>query len=541
MFDRLSARFLLVASLVASSLGCAPMTDYPDEAEETEQSEKPFSSAAATLVTLELDGELSAPWQSNTTKLIKDQLFYTVGQLNHHDSVGRLDKVVITNVTKSSQPDGWMKVRYHASLPVGWGSKTHVPTQLQLTLPRKIGPKSLAAFMNTYAATCGEPGGHSVTAGNFWYHYRPAIAGCVLDPNDVVAATATVHISAANQLAKFPEYHKVWEDGALRVVAVFGKYDDFATSQNDAGIWAYNQFVDTVRAGIGADFVMAPASVPASPGVSSPDVTFTGTYAGRAVSITALLIDSPKIANATFDARYAGLSKNADIILYNGHAGLGANIRALADKGQVTTGQYTMFFMNGCDTFAYLDDKLAKRFAAANPDDPDGTKYLDVLVNLMPSYFHSMPSASLALISAMADPDGPRTYEQIFSGIDKKQVIVVTGDEDNVFQPAPGAWTPIDTAGAVERGQALVLETHLLPAGTYVIEMSEGSELKGDVDLHVGVGYEPTLELWDHRPYLYGSSEKVTVVLAQPSKMYLMMHGYEDSPAEHNHFRLSID
>ncbi len=39
--------------------------------------------------------------------------------------------------------------------------------------------------------------------------------------------------------------------------------------------------------------------------------------------------------------------------------------------------------MNGCDTFAYVDGALAQTRAALNPDDPNGTKYMEIVTNAM--------------------------------------------------------------------------------------------------------------------------------------------------------------
>ncbi len=539
----MSRRALALALLVPSLFACAPLSE-PLSDEDTSESEKPFSSARATLVTFELDGMLTAPWQaeSNTTKLIKDQLIYTVGQLNAYDSVARLDKVVISNVKRVQNGDGWMRVTYHATIPVGWGEPGDIPETFDLTLPRKIGPSSLASFATDYGPACSDAPS-DVTSGNYWYHYRPLAEGCAFDPARVSVATATVTPSSENTTGKFPELDRVWEDGALRVVAVFGKYADYATDPGDAGIRAYDEFIGAVRSGIGSGFAPTPASLAAAPGVSAPDVTFTGKLAdGRDVVINALLIDSPKVATAAFDARYAELTKQADLVLYNGHAGLGANVRALAKKGQFTKGRYTLFFFNGCDTFAYLDDGLAKRFTALNPDDPKGTKYLDVATNLMPAYFHAMPEASLALVNALATPDDPKTYPQIFAGIDKKQVVVVTGEEDNVFSPTPDAFAGLDVSGSLARGEEKRFETPLLAPGTYEIALTETKpSAAGDVDLHVGVGYAPTTTNFDHRPYLYGSNETVTVEIDQPSRLFIMLRGYDDAPVAKNGYRLVID
>ncbi|MFO0554239.1 MAG: hypothetical protein U0271_38015 [Polyangiaceae bacterium] len=531
---------LALAALAALTPACAPGNEV-DDLEDTEQGEKRFSSDEATLVDFEFDGMLTAPWQTNTTKLIKDQLFYMVGQLNEHRSVARLDKVTITNVKRTSNgADGWMKVTFHAKLPVGWG-EGDAPSTFDLTFPRKIGPKSLTTFTDTYKGSCVDEDGHDVNSGNFWFHFRPEREGCTFDPAHISTTTAKVTVSTLNTTGKFPEYDKVWEDGTLRVVAVFGKYEDYSTSQSDAGIQAYNEFIDTVRETLGAGLTTTPANVASSPGVSAPDVTFSGTIDGANVSITALLIDSPKVATPTFDARYGELTKTADVITYNGHAGLGANVRALASKGQFTKGRYSVFFFNGCDTFAYLDDKLSGRFATLNPDDAKGTKYLDVVTNLMPAYFSSMPTASLAIVGALAHPNAPRTYQQIFSGIDSQQVVVVTGEEDNVYVPKATGFAGMDEAGSVGKGESKTYETPTLPAGKYTISLSEKGTTAGDADLYVGVGYQPTLEMWDERPYLVGSNEEVTIELKTPSKLFVMVHGYEDAPVTANAFRLVVE
>ena len=529
--------FGVVIGAVLAGCGALPDGAPGDEAA---RDERPFSSHQATLTIFEFDGELVAPKTTNPTKYVKDQLLYMVGQLNAHHSVARLDKVVLTNVEKSDNGDGRIRIDYHAALPVGWGSKTDVPTSFDLVLPRRITPIGIQTFADTYEATCVEAGGHDVNAGNFWYHYRPQVSGCVLDPAHVVARTASVTVSPANTTGKYPEYHKVWEDDALRVLAVFGKYADGAVDPSDPGIQAYDEFLAHVQTDLGPSFTTSPASVAEAPGVAQPDVTFTGTYEGRLVSITALLIDSPKVPNKTFDARYAALSQRADLIAYNGHAGLGANVRALAEKGKFLPGQYQLFFLNGCDTFAYLDDRLVTRRAAVNPDDPTGTKYMEVVTNLMPAYFSSMPSASMAVIEGLMRHDAPSSYEAIFAAIDESQVVAVTGEEDNVFDPGEAApWTGLSEKGALGRGDSVRFETPVLEPGEYVIATDEDpAQQGGDVDLYVGLGFAPTLEAWDYSPYLYGSAEEVRFTLTEPTKVHLMVPGYEESPQAISYFVL---
>ena len=61
-------------------------------------------------------------------------------------------------------------------------------------------------------------------------------------PADVMRATATITKSNENTTGKYPEYHRVWEDDAFDVVAVFGKEFDDERAE-DGGVQAYGAFL----------------------------------------------------------------------------------------------------------------------------------------------------------------------------------------------------------------------------------------------------------------------------------------------------------
>ena len=357
-----------------------------------------------------------------------------------------------------------------------------------------------------------------------WYYYRPQSSRCSLAAADVVTATATVTRSVENTTGKYPEYHKVWEDNELKVVAIFGKYEESGTTTADAGIAAYNAFVSTMRSTFGAlGLTTEPAVIPAGPGVER---------AGRHVRRDARRRQEGQghraarrrgeLGSRAFYTRYEGLSGSADVIAYNGHAGLGQNVRALANRGKFVPGKYLMFFMNGCDTFAYVDGSLAQTRALLNPDDPTGTKYMDIVTNAMPSFFHSTPGDRRRSSRASWATAAPKTYEQIFATIDTAQVVLVTGEEDNVFTPGMpiggggggggGAWTGLDESGSVARADEKRYATPQLPAGTLHVR-ARGDRRRGPLR---EARRAPTTSSYDCRPYKNGSAETCTVTLAQP-------------------------
>jgi hypothetical protein len=422
--------------VVSVALSFAALVGCSADSHEPVVDDPAFSSNQATLLDFEFDAELStdASWDDNQT--IQDQLLYTIGHLNADNSVGRLDKLVLSNIQRT-EAAGKIALKYHAKLPVAWGSKTNLPKSYVLSLPKDVSSAGLQAFTDKHKGTCVDWGAHEVDTGSMWYYYRPRQSGCDITDSEVVKVTATATRSTENTTSKFPEYQKVWEDDRLEIVAIFGKYEANATS-GDAGIDGFNQFVSSMKTTMAAlgPVVSTPANVADRPGPATLDVTFETTLAdGKKVKVVALLVDAITQVWQGFDARYESLTPTADVIAYNGHAGLGQNVRALARKGKWVSGKYQVFFMNGCDTFAYVDGSLAQTRAALNPDDPTGTKYMEFVTNAMPSFFSSMPSASTALMKGLLSYAQPKTYDQIFDNVDRSEIVLVTGEEDNVFQP----------------------------------------------------------------------------------------------------------
>ncbi len=492
---------------------------------------KADTSAEAIFLDFSFDGQLRTDRGWGSESEIEDQLLYTIGELNGVRAVSRLDRVELTDVEIESDPEGYL-VRYHARMVVAWGRREQVPQEFTLHLPFDVSYRGLERFTETYSHSCVDGGAHDVTSGSMWYYYRPDRFSCRLAEGDVVETVADVTVSDINTTGRFPEYDMVWSDDALRVVAVFGKYEDGATTSSDAGISAYNRFVREIQRSLGAhDVTTVPESIPYSPGVELPEVEVHATLAdGRTVDVVVLLVDNVRTAGPAFDRRYAELSRDADLITYNGHAGLGANIRALAGKGDWQTGQYAIVFMNGCDTYAYVDRALWDAHAEVNADDPEGTRYADIVMNALPSFFSEMPRATLALIDGLMSYEEPRTYEQIFADVASSQVVLVSGEQDNTFTPGGGGdpdptWEGLTEAGALTRGEETRFATPTLPAGTYRFVMTGG----GDADLYVRIGEEPTTRAYDCRPYRSDANETCSVELAADAPIHVMVRGYTDS------------
>jgi hypothetical protein len=526
------SQILAAAALAAPVVGC--LDEDPLEGEEVKSDDgKADASALGVFLDATFDGKLVTESSWNDRQTIQDQLLYTVGQLNGYTAVGRVDKAEITNIKKTTTADGKTQITYTAKLPVIWAKRNGMPTGIDLKLPLDISYAGQEAFATKYKHDCVDWGAHDVDAGSMFYYFRPRASGCNLAAADVHAVTASVAPSPSQTTGKFPEYNKIWEDNTLNVVAIFGKYEDGATTTSDAGIAAYNEFIAAMKSELAnRQLTTVPASVPSSPGVSAPDIEFNATLSdGKKIKVVALLTDNINkgLQDPAFRARYESLSTRADFITYNGHAGLGSNVRALANAGKWVAGQYVVVFMNGCDTFAYIDGSLSAAHKAVNPDDTTGYKYIDIVNNGMPAFFANMAVSSLAMFRGFLSYDDPKTYEQIFAKIDSSQLVMVTGEQDNAFTPGGGGqpqlWSGLNASGSLARNAKKTYTTPTLAAGTYQFAMTG----TGDADLYVKVGREPTTSSYDCRPYKTGSNETCEVTLAQPAVIGVMVNGYSAS------------
>ncbi len=523
---RLSA--LLAATILAAPFGCTEEDPLAGEDIKAEDG-KADASALGVFLDAEFEGKLLTDSSWNDDQTIQDQLLYTVGQLNGFTAVGRIDKAELSNIKKTTV-NGKTQITYTAKLPVLWSKRNGAATEVELHLPLDISYAGQEAFAMKYSHDCVDFGAHDVDAGSMFYYFRPNASACKLAAGDVHTVTASLTPSASQTTGKFPEYNKVWEDNTLNVVAIFGKYEDGATTGSDAGIAAYNEFIGAMKSELATrNLSTVPATLPSAPGIATPDIEFNATLAdGRKIKVVAMLTDNVRtgLSETAFRQRYETLSSRADFITYNGHAGLGANIRALAQAGKWVAGQYVVVFMNGCDTMAYIDSSLSDAHKAVNPDDTTGFKYIDIINNAMPAYFADMSEASLAMIRGFVKTEDPQTYEQIFKNIAAAQLTMVTGEHDNAFTPGGGgtpvAWTGMSESGTLDKSAKATFATPVLAEGTYQFTITG----TGDVDLYVKVGKEPTTSSYDCRPYKSGSSESCTVSISQPTTIGVMVNGY---------------
>ena len=367
---------------------------------------------------------------------INEQLMYTIGQLNGLNGGPDMNRLQVSIGEKVELRDGTYEVSYAAKLFVSWRRDRRIPSTYTFLVPERGDYRGLQNFYERYGSDedsgkrCLDWGAHDVTQGIFWYYYRPekracALAGGVRD--HAVEIVADLAVSDRNTEGKYPEYSKVWEDGILVATAIFGKNEHGVTSPSDAGIAAYRQMYNDLIRTYGWP---ALNSLPngEEPSATNDVVELVFNTAAGPLDVHLYLVDGIRSVDREFIEQYNARTEISDFVSYSGHSGLGANIRALANMGSFVTGQYQIFLVNGCDTFAYVDNSLKDAHQAVNPD-YDGDKFFEIITNAMPSYFHSNSRSNMAVIQGLVGQF--QTYREILAGFDRAQRAAVTGEADN--------------------------------------------------------------------------------------------------------------
>lgn len=398
-----------------------------------------FESAHVKVLDIELvEGVLET--ESEDAQEINDemtsQLFYLVGALNGYGGAPDLAHVTFeTRKTEQLPGSRLKKITFGAKFHVAWPAEMSSPAAMTFPLPARADEEGLKDFFRRYFRYCSEDGADE-DAESFYYYFRPQRQECELNANPQAELTSfstlKMRFSDENTDGKSPEYGKVWEDGKLVATIIMGTNEAGAYQSNDAGIYMYNTFYQTLWQYYGNPSYMNVNLGPQhKPGRRYPDIEMTFELGNRRqFNINLLLVDKMGLLHPTqeFVTRYNRRTEISDFVSYNGHSGFGDNIKALAKLGSFKKDQYQIYYINGCDTFAYVDDALSDAHMAVNPGE-GRYRYFDIITNAMPSPFNGFIQTNLSVVHAMFGMQD--TYRTILSRFNSSQKALVMGEEDN--------------------------------------------------------------------------------------------------------------
>lgn len=416
-----------VLALSALSAGCSSeaATDGPDTSEDK------ITSTDGTPLEFKFESEVVAAKDTLVKNAALAQLEYMTGMLTTRSKANAQFRFAdVKQLSANDEGADKTRFKYAATVSVIFPAQETLPTSYDVALPLDV--TDLPAFNRKYDGRCGK---NEYGQETFWHDWNPKYEGCTMDA-DVHQTVASVRKHPLGTTDKYPEYDKVWADGSLDIVAVFGVIS--SATDNDTGARDREGLIKRVKAAL-PDGERKEAD--ATNGILKQTfVTGTTQVAGarKKVRLVAYFVQEVKSASQEFFTSYTAETTKADLVIYSGHSGLGQNIKALAENAGATKGHYQIAYFNGCQSWGYLGPTMHEKRRDLNGAsvDPNGTKFLDVIVTTLPAYAEPVPTEQL-LFDAMLKQE--KSWQNLLSDFSEQQfnkhLNTVFGEDDNTFRP----------------------------------------------------------------------------------------------------------
>jgi hypothetical protein len=237
----------------------------------------------------------------------------------------------------------------------------------------------------------------------------------------------------------YPEYDRLYQKEELNIAIFMGYVDDEA-STSDPAIDQLNELTNYFkgrRFSVKKDQRQFGPSVDADGNGINYKMTFsksrlTSLGQRQKVNVHVLVADtSINSEDETFRDGYRQALLNADLIVYDGHSGLGANIGADYIEGMEFAKNYQILFLNGCSSYPYFNrDYFEKK--------PGGSKNMEIITSGLSTYSTTATANMLAFIKPFLSGK-VATYQTLLRAIERSNGGVdsyltgVNGDHDNIF------------------------------------------------------------------------------------------------------------
>jgi hypothetical protein len=266
--------------------------------------------------------------------------------------------------------------------------------------------------------SCADYNSHiSLGQSVYWYLWNPDRSGCRADLQDMTVTVAEV--LPANP-PSYPEYDRLWEDGRLDAVVVFGKLDDGDDIEDDYNWNNADRFVTWLREGGFTEQTDAPL--------------------GRRFSKTAG--DRTEVVDVYYPNLFHGLTDYAnfpnwqravsehEVVVYLGHSTLGTGF---AYERVEYPSFYQIFVIGGCLGYEYyVRPVLAGK---------GGWENVDAISSIVENYYHELnmiTGAFLAKLFYGFEHEGRADWQEIMTAINTKlghAHFGVSGGRGNCFTP----------------------------------------------------------------------------------------------------------
>jgi hypothetical protein len=297
---------------------------------------------------------------------------------------------------------------------------------------------------------------HYQSEGDFWYFWGPSpfYPNCRLKEN-VHYEIVKGDIDRLKPLSRktYPEYERLFDDGILDMHIFFGldepKHGHNPNKSADVNAETYKETrKELLKMGFSirkwtaeetANILTTSHEGPA-PFVEEAEKV----YADKSLKIRIRLFFGEIGINENsrpFHYFFRDALKNAAIMIYDGHSGLGGHLdlsaiqKANGFRINMPKNRYQVYYFNSCTSYTYYNTLyFQKKRGRIKIDDPKGTKNLDILANGLSTSFDVLSNGNMTIIKAIDkwSEHGKRTsYQDMASAIDSDNLFTVNGDEDN--------------------------------------------------------------------------------------------------------------
>jgi subtilisin-like proprotein convertase family protein len=265
--------------------------------------------------------------------------------------------------------------------------------------------------------TCADPDSHiSLDQSVYWYLWNPTKSGCTIA---LATMTLTVEQVLPVDPVSYPEYDRLWADGRLQAVVVFGKLDDgdVARDTNWGNVtklatWLVQAgFAEEATAPLGRRFSKQVGERTEVVDIYGPDLFYS-------------------VADYAHLANWQKAVSEHEIVMYNGHSVLGTGMAFERIQYPET---YQIFQVASCLSYEYYVNPVL-----AGKGDWDS---VDVLANVEPTYYHeNLPLTSTVLAKIMwgFENEGRMSWQDIMEAVSLKlghYTFGVSGARGNCFSP----------------------------------------------------------------------------------------------------------
>lgn len=300
---------------------------------------------------------------------------------------------------------------------------------------------------------CTDPNPGHQDVESFWYYWDPERAGC---DHQLGTQYQLIKLHFAKKTIQtsnsYPEYPKMIRNNQISMTFGFGYVEDphepkpFADA--DYGMSQFRSFISAVRSEL-SPYTFKEIPIFENEYLSAPNSTRKiGTrfqFTKQGLQFEVKVVSSGAIDQMELFAK--SFSHDHDAFFgWFGHSRVGNGFDAFKFNSLVQqspafyqlTPEYQMIYWAGCNSYSYYTMPFFDFKSDLLPDDPNGTKSLDIISNALPSYFSLNASNAKVLLSALLYPEKKISYQDIIGKIEKQSyasgiyvLVNVLGDEDN--------------------------------------------------------------------------------------------------------------